>query len=310
MENTEIAKKKNDINAVIPLIRLLRNFFESKACNILEVTFLEEFPPTDMILPVEKFSPKQIIENMIKKHRLTVQNVWKNPKELETIAFNYKIDAKPDKIEFTNNMEFYVDLQIISYYYFRILKYDLQNKPMQNIMKIMIKKYGISTEVQTENLDPATITFQRIVHSFPSVTLDMFYHDFGAYSLFLRALFSDFKLPHAIYAPVIVPVLPKLNDPPIAMLTAIALKVSDICRVHTSKIPLATIYQRVTMTYTSIVFPERLKLQLCKRWDIVMIKENEYHFHPSFKVFRNKAKELISRNRLDDPDLENILSRV
>lgn len=134
-------------------------------------------------------------------------------------------------------MEFYADLQIISYYYYRILKYDIQNKEMQDIIRMMIKKYEIDTElILTENLDSATITFQRIVYSSPSITLDMFYHDVGAHSLFLHVLFSGFQLP--IYSSVIIPILPKLNDPPIAVLTAIVLKFNDISNFYTSKIPL------------------------------------------------------------------------
>jgi len=240
---------------------------------------------------------------MIEKHRCTAQNIWENSENLKTLVFEHNI-------QYTNNMEFSVDIQTICFYYDKILKYNIQNKLMQDIMELIINKYEINTEPETENIDPTAITFRRIVYSFPSVMLDIFY--LGTYSIFLQKIFADFKLPSVIFSPVIVSILPKLNDPPIAVLTAIALKLNDMCSGVNpdSKTPLAIIYQRIFMSYTSTVFPERLKLQLCKKWRIVVVQENEYHFHPIFKIHRKKAKQLISTIRLGDPDLKNILSRM
>jgi len=306
MEDVEI-NKKSDMQVVLTLMNLLEDFFKGRARSVLEITLLEEFPTTDVVLPLEKFSPRQIIESMMEKHRCTAQNIWENSENLKTLVFE-------NNIQYTNNMEFSVDIYTICFYYDKILKYNIQNKLMQDIMELIINKYGINTEPQTENgainLDPTAITFRRIAYSFPSVMLDMFY--LGSYSIFLRKIFADFKLPSIIFSPVIVSILPKLNDPPIAILTTIALKLNDMCSGVNpdSKTPLAIIYQRVLLSYTSTVFPERLKLQLCKKWRIVVVKENEYNFHPIFKVHRKKAKQLISTLRLGDPDLGNILSRV
>lgn len=303
MEENVETSKKIDLRLIHTLMIFL---FKDEAHRVFESTFLEEFPTTNVNFPVERFSPRRIIESMMEKHSRAAQNISKNLDNLKYF-FTHKTVKRH---YFTNNMEFHNDIQTICFYYLRVLKYNIHNEPIEDIMKMMINKYGINTGAQTEYCDPTVITFHRIACSFPSVMLDMFCYDLGGYCTFIRRLFLDFELcPCAIFSPVIVSILPQLKDPPIAILTAIALKLDDIS--HPKYLtPLAIIHKRVFVSYLSTAFPESLKLQLCMKWYIVMKEKNEYIFNPIFKQYREEAKRVISTRRSRDPDLENLLSRM
>lgn len=187
-------------------------------------------------------------------------------------------------------------------------------------MEILINKYKIKAEPQIANLDPTTVTFHRIAYSFSKVILHFFNICLGGHAFFFRNnLFTAcYDLPSHILSPVIVSVLPKLNDPP-AILTAVALKLNDSYASGPSsndmsdpslKTLLTTIYHRVLISYNATVFPERFKLQLCKKWKIVVKMGNEYNFNPIFQEYRAKAKELISEARTGDSDLNDILKSI
>lgn len=74
--------------------------------------------------------------------------------------------------------------------------------------------------------------------------------------------------------------------------------------------PLSAIFERVLMSAMSIIFTESLKLKLCERWNVVVIKENRYIFSPLFQEHSNKAMEIISEMRKEDPYLKHVLSKL
>lgn len=85
METVKMSKK-NDMRSVSMLHKLLNKLIKDPVL-FSEVTLLDEFPKTDVILPVERFSPRQIIESTMEEHRHTARNIYENSAELKTIIF-------------------------------------------------------------------------------------------------------------------------------------------------------------------------------------------------------------------------------
>jgi len=110
---------------------------------------------------------------------------------------------------------------------------------------------------------------------------------------------------------MIIRILPKLEDPPIAILIAIFIKLHDSCTpAIVSKYPLELIYHQILELYNYSTVPEQLKLKLCTKWNIVIKQNNEYKFSSCFATNRLKAKNLILELRPNDPKLKDILSKI
>lgn len=155
--------------------------------------------------------------------------------------------------------------------------------------------------------------------SFPSITLDMVHNNHNiCYSpaisiIFIdfSVLFPDFVLPKAIYPSMIVKILPKLEDPPIAILLAISITLHDLRTPATDpKSPVDFLYHQILQGYNYSIIPEQLKLKLCTQWNIVEKQNNVYKFSPCFAAYRFKAKDLIIKSRPNDPILTSILHNI
>lgn len=89
-------------------------------------------------------------------------------------------------------------------------------------MKLMRNKYGIDFDDELISIE-SKFTMETIAHRFPSITLDMIYNNDKHMGLQITLtdfsiLFPYFNLPKTFFRPLIVTVLPKLKDLPIAII--------------------------------------------------------------------------------------------
>jgi len=125
--------------------------------------------------------------------------------------------------------------------------------------------------------------------------------------------FSDFNIPEAFCLPTISHVLPILNEkPPFAILLLITLKILEYNKFDIEDTSLYTVFSEIYMAFVRTLFPQRLKLELCKKWRIVMIdeKKKSYTYVPCFKAHHQEAKNMIAKMKPNDLGLESILSRL
>jgi len=175
------------------------------------------------------------------------------------------------------------------------------------MMFIMVNKYNINLYSLNHELNEVTCV--NISLSYISIYLDILYNNFLNYSDITRA-FPYFNLPPMIYAPMIIMIFPILDDPPIAILMVISLTMYEICHPHmVANISLVEFYKRIIYFHNAMI-PEKIKLRLCTRYNIVVLEGDKFKFAPCFAKYRQKAKDIISERRPNDPDLNVILSII
>jgi len=267
------------------------------------------------------FRPRSIIEYMQKRHKLNAFKINDQPDLLETIIYRYTSkDERKCELKFSNNMSFRDDILIICYLH-EIINSNNDYKKINVVnvlLKLIVKKYRLNDSNKAMNWNSGNITLSDISLSFPSISLDMFINNFRDITQHITSMFSNINLPKIMFvrpSTMIYRILPKLSNPPIAILIAISLKIIDRFSSTTEQIPLATIYSTALANYNSTYFPESLKIFLCRRWNIVTIVDGNYQFNSSFMLNSNHAKDLIRELReqersKDISGFEDILSKM
>jgi len=285
---------------------LVEYFYMRQKClkDLCELTFLQDFPQN----AVNNYR-RHIIKYMLDKYVKSTCMINEHSDLLVTFTFKFRMEnAHVRQVTFSNHMQFRNDILMICFlqHLLCIPKY-LRCKVTIVMMFIMVNKYNINLY----SLDPQLneITFTNISLSYMSIYLDILYNNFLNFSDITRA-FPYFNLPPMIYAPLIITIFPTLDDPPIAILMVISLTMYETCHPHTvANISLGDFYKRIVYFHNTII-PEKIKLRLCRRYNIVVLEENEFKFAPCFAKYRQKAKDIISERRSNDPDLKDILSVI
>jgi len=267
------------------------------------------------------FNPRRIIQYMREMHRLNALVINDQPDLLTTVIYTYisKQDKKECKLKFSNNMSFRDDILIICYLH-EIINLNQSCKEMKVVnvlLNLIVKKYRLNDSNMAMNWN-SNITLSDISLSFPSISLDMFNNNFGGIFQCLTSIFPNINLPKMILirpSVMICRILPKLSNPPIAILIAISIKINDTYCSTIEQIPLTAVYSTALANYNSTYFPESLKIFLCRRWDIVTMVDGNYQFNHSFMLNSNLAKDLIRELRepersKDISGFEDILSKL
>jgi len=274
--------------------------------DLCELTFLQDFPQN-----AANNYRRHIIKYMLDKYVKSTCMINEHPDLLVTFTFKFRMEnAHVRQITFSNHMQFRDDILMICFLqhlvYLKIPIY-LNCKVTVAMMCLMVIKYDINLNALYPELNE--ISLVHVSMSYMSVYFDILYNNFLNFSNIVRA-FPYFNLPPMIYAPMITTILPTLDDPPIAILMAISLIFHEISNPHvTSNISLVILHKRIIDFYKSTI-PEKMKLRLCTRYNIVVLEGDEFKFASCFAQYRQKAKDIISEKRPNDPDLKDILSVI
>jgi len=274
--------------------------------DLCELTFLQDFPQNGA-----NSNRRHIIKYMLDKYVASTCMINEHPDLLETFTFKFRAeDARVRQVTFSNHMQFRNDILMICFIQHLLFMPKYVNKMynvMITMMLIMANKYDIN--IYPSHPDLYAITFVNISASYLSIHLDILYNNFLNFSDITHS-FPYFNLPLMTYAPMIIVIFPILDNPPIAILMVISLILHEICNPHmTSNISLAEFYKRITAFYNTII-PEKIKLRLCTRYGIVVLEGDKFKFAPCFAKYRQKAKDILSEKRPNDPDLKDILSVI
>jgi len=295
-----------DITEDLNEIEILVEYFNMRQkClkDLCELTFFQDFPQN-----ATNNYRKHIIKYMLDKYVKSTCMINKHPDLLVTFTFKFRMeDAHVRQVTLSNHMQFRNDILTICFlqHLLYIPKY-LMCKVVIAMMFIMVNKYDIN--FYSPNPVLKEITFTKISLSYMSIYLDILYNNFLNYSDITRA-FPYFNLPPMIYAPLIVTIFPMFDDPPIAILMVISLTIYETCHPHKANTSLVELYKRIVYFHNTMI-PEKIKLRLCRRYNIVVLEEDEFKFAPCFAKYRQKAKDIISERRSEDPDLKDILSII
>lgn len=303
----EVTDNLDDLFVLQELMRI-----EPKSRSLWEKFFLRDI--------VSDFTSHQIsvINYMKEKFNNNEETIRIEPELLETHTFLYKKERSTIKFHCSNDMSFHHDIMIICYLnevLNRRCSHEVIRKStiMHTLIKLMKTKYDIKllticNSLEPSHINPEDITTFNVALSFPSIALTVFYY---VGSPFCSRLLPSFKLPRIIFAPTFISVLPKsAKNPPFAILMAILVKSDCLLRSQTSQTPLTTIFEYVLKCYKSNSLPETLKLNLCIKWHVVVKHKKEYKFITRLTLYRQKAKNLIAELKPNDPDLEDILSKI
>jgi len=288
----DVTKSPYNFIAIQDLIKI-----KKKVMRVQEIHFLNDFP--SCIREIIRYVKNQFMTN-----RMLIVS---QPDSLETFIFKYKRGKKEYKYQISNNMSFHDDIIIICYLSQMIIDEwpHVNCEIMCTLLKIMTNKYYNPPLPYrfSDSLD----FFSLINILYPSVALPSYYCTY--IPIISAKLLPLFKLPKVIFTPWIILLFPRsVKNPPIAIIIAIRVKCS--VKFQTSQIPLISIYQEVLADYNNIYFPESLKLHLCEKWKIVIKRKEEYKFAFCFATYTQKAKNLIAELKPNDPDLEDILSKL
>lgn len=241
--------------------------------------------------------------------------IYDKPKLLKTHTFIYKKEKSTIKFYCSNDMSFQDDIMIICYLN-QVLnrrRSQVKSKVIRTLIELMQNKYGIKliticNDFKPSHINAEDVTTFDIALSFPIMSLTVFYN---VGSSFCSKLLPSFKLPRIIFAPTIISVLPRsAKNPPFAILMAIFVKSDCLLKSQTSQTPLITIFEYILKCYNSNFLCENLKLYLSTKWHIVVQHKKQWKFITHLTLYRQKAKNLIAELRPNDPDLENILSKI
>jgi len=272
--------------------------------DLCELTFLQDFPQN-----AANNYRRHIIKYMLDKYVKSACMINEHPNLLVTFTFKFRIEnAHVRQVTLSNHMQFRDDILMICVlqHLLYIPKY-LKCEVMVAMTFIMVNKYDIN--LYSLNPELNEITFTNISLSYMSIYFDILYNNFLNYSDIARA-FPYFNLPVMIYAPLIITIFPMLDDPPIAILMVISLTIYETCHPHTvANISLVEVYERIVYFHNTMI-PKIIKLRLCTRYNIVVLEEDRFKFAPCFAKYRQKAKDIISERRPNDPNLKDILSVI
>lgn len=277
--------------------------------DVYEIKFLQDSD-------ISPSHQKHIFEHMNATFSFNKILIRVRPTSEEIYCFIYRKDERLFKFKCSNNMSFRDDIIIICYLNQILCRRHSYQKCeiMDTLITLMKNKYKINLVTGKINnllsiyMNPEDLTTLKISICFPSISLPVFHY---TASPNLSALLPSFRLPRIIFSPMIMLVLPRfLQNPPIAILIAIFVKSDYLLKSQSAQTPLSTIYEYVFECYNSDFLSESLKLNLCIKWRIVEKQNKKYRFISRLIVYRQRAKNLISELRPNDPNLEEILSKI
>ncbi|XP_025073258.1 uncharacterized protein LOC105423774 [Pogonomyrmex barbatus] len=309
----EIHIYEKNICPLRTLIDILQKSSSGRPSSILEITLLDKFPKTNDFVPIEQFSPRCIIEYMMKMHGNTMKKIAATPTYLDKLVYKYKVGSEEKEYVFSNNMMFYIDVIIICYLYFVRKRSDYKKFfPVIRLLRMMKIKYNIYDESNSVNtyMTYGNITWHRVALSYPSITFAIFDHN--VISLPPYITLDRLNIPKIFYLPFaasIIPAIDKINIS-LALLLAMAIYGENDEYRCDEIFPLYNLYEYIFKLYNSTFFPKQLKLELCKQWGIIHVVGSQYKFAPYFKLAYEEAKELISTLKSNDPDLEYVISFI
>jgi len=248
-----VTGKMNDII----VLNYLENMFK-RYTHVLENAFLREFTALDTVPNI--LNPKCIIQKMLQKYFASVVRVYSEPDFSQTYIFTFRTDVSERELIFSNCMKFNEDISIICFlHHIAVLADTVPHfyfKTCETVLiltRLMRNKYGIEFDCEFVS-NPDQFTMFTIAHSFPSITWDMIHDNcknpYPSILTDFSILFPDFDLPKTIFIPMIIMVLPKLEDPPIAILIAISIKIRDsYMPAIVPKYPLELIYHQILELY-------------------------------------------------------------
>jgi len=301
-----------DFTEIVLLVEYLRMHHKCLE-DLCEPTFLQDFSQN-----TNNNYQRHIIKYMLDKYVKSECMINEHPNLLVTFTFKLReilikdvnIEIPQREVTFSNHMQFRSDIIMICFLqhllYLNLPNY-LECKVTMAIMFIVVNKYDINVYSPYTKLNE--ITFLHVTLSYVSVYFDMLYNNFFNFSDITRA-FPCFNLPPMIYAPMIITIFPILDDPPIAILMVISLILQEVynpCKIL--NISLVELYKHIIDFYKTTI-PEKMKLRLCIRYNIVVLEGDKFKFAPCFSEYRQLAKDIISERKSNDPDLKDILSII
>lgn len=304
-DREEINKNEGNVSPLRELVMLLTNFSESMSI-VLELLLEYQFSIIKLV-PITAFNPRWIINSMMILHENCRRMFHKDPNSLKILIYKYNSGEKVEEYVFSNNMTIYADVITICYLHHVINRRSFTHcKLVYRLMKLMKNKYHIIQTYKEMSLDRRMLTFHRIALSYPSISFDMACDKDSFSFIFFSEAFSHWNLPNVFCSPWLALIIPVLNSDyktPLALLLAMA-------AILDHNKPCYLLYQRVVALYTSEVFSKCFKLELCKKWGIVYMTENEYNFAPYFTTARESAINVISSLKENDPNLQYVLSKI
>ncbi|XP_029171929.1 uncharacterized protein LOC114941195 [Nylanderia fulva] len=294
-ENKAEIRVEDQNSILMPLINMLMN--EQKFID--EIYFLDEFPSTDVILPVWNCSPKLVIEYLRNVHDAPYPKTC----ALSRIYYKYNINGINGPITreyvFTDDMSLVDDIIIICYLNC-LESQDLNLLGIHHLFFMMRHKYNIvSAGTIYQALSPSRITWTQIMYSFPSVTWA--YTAPSSSDMHMNVSISTMRK-RTIWCNLIASVLPRLEADyiPIVYLSAIMIELIQILHENNApfsrKIRLLQIYRHILSLYNSKAFPKSLKFTLCERRNIIR-RVNEQHNqykYDHFEQFYSVTERFLS----------------
>jgi len=304
-----------DVTGKLRDISVLRDLdhFRKQFSSVRETAYLKDFAALKTFDAIS--NPKYIIRDTLITYLRNVCDIYKQSDLLQVLIFTFYDDEALYTFEYSNNMMFNDDITILCFLHYK--SYDSYSKcdTIEALISLMKNKYGIR-ERKVDNTESTqncnNITLQTIVGSYPSISFDM------AIKMGIGDKFSHvFDLPKTFLLHNTIWILPILDQPPpFAILMFVALKLV----YNKTNIPLYSLFAKLYMCSKRLIFPQRFKLELCLKWQIVvkrkkMCKEMYekkclYEYAPCFLTYRQKAKDMIAEMKSNDPDLASILSRL
>lgn len=289
-------------------IRILHflNDFRKQFSSIRETAYLKDFAK---LKTFKGHNPKYTIRDTLIIYLRSVCDIYKQPNLLQLITFTYHDDHGVHVYKYSNYMMFSDDITIICFIYYMLKKFTYEKcETLQYLKSLMINKYEIDIE-QEKDIESSKnkVTLCNIALSYPSIAFEIIFKMIRSKILHV---FHNF-LPEVIFFPPIVSLLPVLDEAPpfaIIMLTKLKIAISNGFDITTIKLNL--LFNSIYESYKSEIFPEDLKLELCKKWQVVEEKNNTYKYNPSFEKHRQTIKDTIADMIQNHPDLEALLSRL
>jgi len=293
-----ITGKLQDISALRDL-----DHFRKQFSSVRETAYLKDFAA---LKTFDKISnPKYIIRDTLITYLRNVCDIYKQSDLLQVLIFTFYDDGALYTFEYSNNMMFSDDITILCFLYYK--SYDPYSKcdTIEALISLMKNKYEIR-EREVDNTESTRnhnkITLQTVALSYPSISFDM-----AIKMGICNRLSRVFDVPKTFLLPEIICILPTLNQaPPFAILMFVALK----SRFNETRISLYSLFAYFYMCSKRSIFPQRFKLELCKKWQIVVKRKNMYKYAPCFLTYRQKAKDMIAEIRSNDPSLASVLSQL
>jgi len=314
--DSPIKKNREDVCELHELIEMLKYGYRSSPYNF-EAHYLKHF--SDNPFPGETFVPKKILSTLLEKHANNHKMIKEKKILLKTVAYRYTFKGETCKFKFHNDMDLADDLLIILYLHLFITKLALSTHPVKTLLDIFHIKYNLQRasdfKEQWRVPEPGyekPITINSVIHVFPSIVISMFERNLGYIAKISQIIFKEVSdLPQAIYHHMIAAIIPHdVKNPPIALLVFIMKKYMFYFDKEELQVPLKMLYDRVMSLYESNVYPLDLKRKLCKCWGIVEQHENEIDFSAAIVNANKYVKNMIATMMIDDPDLEDILSKI